>query len=435
MTSADASNPGESVPVASVKPSRAKGILQSGIIFSAISFFTTVVHYIFQMVISRDFARTPGEFGLMNNTVTLVMFLALPLTIATQAVTHYIARFHFSGDDARLRGLLSGCRKFLFHITIAGSIAAILLVRPLGNFFEIPRLGLTLIALVCVLGNLWSSYAIALCQGFGWFKRMALIGFLGAVLRVLFGWPACKISPMAEWAVLASLVMLVPNLILFFWRHEFPKRKNDSVSPWTPEFIQFLIISTAWAVGSNFFTQGDTLVSQKYFSEGDRDAYSAAEKLAVALVTATGPLLTVLFTHRSSREHHHGNELWDQLKLLGIYAAGLVFGAVCLYVLRDRCLQILHRNTPEAVAMIGRLSVTMVFVGLLQAIAMWSLASRWILISLLYGALGLGYWSLLLTVGKSPAALLEKMPLAAGAAFVILFVFWISAMRRQKPAA
>ena len=38
--------------------------------------------------------------------------------------------------------------------------------------------------------------------------------------------------------------------------------------------------------------------------------------------------------------------------------------------------------------MIGRLSVTMVFVGLLQLLGIWSLASRWLKISLLYGALG-----------------------------------------------
>lgn len=413
--------------------SRAGKLLQSGIIFTVISFLTTTIHYVFQIVISRAFDKAPGEFGLMNNVINFIGLLGLPLTIATQAVTHYIARFHFSGDDARLHGLLAGCRKFLFHVTIAGSIVAIVLVKPLGDFFNIPRLTLTLIALVCVLGNLWSSYAAALCQGLGWFKRLALVGLLAAVARLTFSGPASRISPIAEWAVLGSVAMLLPNLILFFWRHEFPKRSKEPVSPWTPEFVHFLIVSTAWALGSFFFSQGDTLVSQRYFTVESRDAYSAAEKLAVALVTATAPLLTVLFTHRSSREHHHGDELWEQLRLIALYAAALVFGAGCLYLLRGFCLQVLHRKSPEAIAMIGRLSVTMIFVGLLQALAMWSLASRWTKISLLYGGLGLGYWGLLLALGKSPEALLQIMPLAAGAAFIALFAFWITAMRHHKP--
>ncbi len=414
--------------------SRAGKLMQSGIIFAVISFLTTTIHYVFQMVISREFANSPGEFGLMNNVVNFIGLLGLPLTIATWAVTHYIARFHFSGEDGRLNGLLSGCRKFLFHITIAGSILAIVLVKPLGDFLNIPRQTLTLIALICVLGNLWSSYAAALCQGLGWFKRLALIGFLAAVGRVLFSGPACNISPVAEWAVLGSVAMLLPNLILFYWRKDFPKRSDNSVSPWTPEFVQFLVVSTAWALGSFFFNQGDTLVAQKYFSMGDRDAYSAAEKLAVALVTATGPLLTVLFTHRSSREHHHGDELWEQLRVIALYATALIVGAVCLYFLREPCLKVLHRNSPQAAAWIGRLSVTMIFVGLLQALAMWSLASRWTKISLLYGTLGLAYWASMLSLGKTPGALLQAMPIAAGAAFIILFIFWIVAMRRQKPA-
>jgi hypothetical protein len=83
--------------------------------------------------------------------------------------------------------------------------------------------------------------------------------------------------------------------------------------------------------------------------------------------------------------------------------------------------------------MIQRLSVTMVFVGLLQAMGTWALASRWTRIALIYGALGIAYTALILIVGRTPAVLLHVMPLAAGTAFVILFVIWLVAMRRHKP--
>jgi hypothetical protein len=85
--------------------------------------------------------------------------------------------------------------------------------------------------------------------------------------------------------------------------------------------------------------------------------------------------------------------------------------------------------------MICQLSVTMVFVGLLQALALWALASRWTKISLLYGMLGLGYWVALLLLGKNPMDLLRVMPVAAGIAFFILFWVWVATLRRQKPAA
>jgi len=408
----------------------ARQLLQSGIIFAAISFLITLVHYVFQIIVSRQLGGESGEYGLALTTITFIGFLGLPLAIATQAVTHYIARFHFSGDDARLHGLLAGCRKFLFHITIAGSVIAIVLVKPLGDYFNIPRTSLTLIALVCVLGGLWGSYVTALCQGLGWFKRLAFIGLLAALMRVLFGWLTTRIWLTAEWAVLASVVMLLANLILLFWKKDFPPRTDTAISPWDREFVQFLVVSAACMVGTNCFSQGDLLVANKFFAKADLDAYGSAGLLARALPTAVGPLLAVLFTHRSGRRH--GDALREQLKLLGLYAFGLLSGAIGLFVLKSFVLQLLHRNTPEAAGMIGRFSITMVFVGLLQALAMWSLASRWIKLSMLYGGLGIAYWITLLCLGKSPADLLRVMPVAAGVAFGAVFLIWLIAMLTHK---
>jgi hypothetical protein len=77
----------------------------------------------------------------------------------------------------------------------------------------------------------------------------------------------------------------------------------------------------------------------------------------------------------------------------------------------------------------------MTFVGLVQAFAMWALASRWLKIALLYGALGLGYWLTLLAFGKSPEELLRVMPIVSGMAFVVLFSVWLIAMRTHKISA
>ena len=85
--------------------------------------------------------------------------------------------------------------------------------------------------------------------------------------------------------------------------------------------------------------------------------------------------------------------------------------------------------------MIGQLSITMVFVGLLQALALWALASRWTKISLLYGVLGLGYWLALLLLGKIPTDLLRVMPVAAGIAFFIVFLVWLIAHAHGKNGA
>jgi hypothetical protein len=406
---------------------------RSGMILTAVSFLAGLGNFAFQAVVGNQL-KTSGEFGLMNTTLGFVGLLGLPLAIATTAITHYIARFNFSGDDARLRGLLAGCRKFLFRLTIVGSLLAIFLAKPLSEFLHF-RTGLALAALACALAGLWGGLATALCQGLGWFKRLALIGLLGVGLRLVFGWLVVLKFPAAEWAVLASGVGVLANLVLLFWKKDLA-RPADPVSPWNRELVQFFIVATACVVGSYLFLSGDLLVvqrclSQHQFSQAELDAYTSAGVFARALPMTVAPLLIVLFTHRSAV--HTGDALREQLKLIGLYAGGLLVGAIGLLVLRTFCLKLLGRNTPEAAMMIGPLAFTMIFVALLQALAMWALASRWIKIALLYGGLGLAYWITLLCFGNSPADLLRVMPIMAGLSFGTLFVFWLTAMRRHKP--
>jgi len=85
--------------------------------------------------------------------------------------------------------------------------------------------------------------------------------------------------------------------------------------------------------------------------------------------------------------------------------------------------------TPEAAALVARLAVTMLFVGLLQGLAMWSLASRWSRLTLVYGIAGAAYWLTMLGWGTSLEALLRIMPVAAGAAFAVMVLSWGFTMR------
>ncbi|MGO8839374.1 MAG: hypothetical protein ACLQAH_14750 [Limisphaerales bacterium] len=411
----------------------ARKLLESGLIFTAINFATGLGNLAFQGVLGRHLSGQ-GQYGNANSALNGFMpLLGLLPSVAIFAVAHYIAHFNAGGDSARLQGLLVGCRRFLLRLTAIGSLLAVIAIKPLSDFFHYSE-SLMLITLVCTLLGLWASLITALCQGLAWFKRLALIGFLAMVLRVSFGWFVTLKWPTPETAVLAAAFALLSNLVLLFWKKDLALH-GEPVSPWNREFVHYFVVSVACVGGGLLFLQGDLLVAKKFFSGTENDAYNCAERLAAALPIIVAPLLTVLFTSRSGART--GHIVGGQLKLLGLYILGLAFGAALLFILRDFCVKlILGRPSPEAGAMIARLAATMIFVGLLQALALWALASRWTKISLLYGALGLGYWLTLLAAGKTPAALLHTMPVAAGAAFGILFVTWLVTMQRHHwPAA
>jgi hypothetical protein len=208
---------------------------------------------------------------------------------------------------------------------------------------------------------------------------------------------------------------------------------GEPVPPWNREFAQYFIVSAAFVAGNFCFFQGDYLVANKFFTKEELDAYAAAGILARALPMTIAPLLIVLFTSRSAQRA--GGVVAEQLKLFGLSGLTLVLGAICLFALRAFFLKILGRYTPQAAEMVSPFAVTMVFVGLLQSLAYWALASRWQKTSLLYGGLGLAYWLALLILGKTPAALLQTMFAAAGTAFAILFIVWLVILRRHKPVA
>jgi hypothetical protein len=140
-----------------------------------------------------------------------------------------------------------------------------------------------------------------------------------------------------------------------------------------------------------------------------------------------------LFTSRSGQRD--GGIVSEQLKLVWLSGIALFFGAICLFMLRTFCLKIVGKYTPQAADMIGQFTAAMVFVGLLQSFAYWALASRWQKIALLYGGLGLVYWLALFVFGKTPAAMLHTMLIAAGLALGSLFLVWLIAMRHHKTGA
>ena len=411
----------------SLRESRGGSLLQSGIIFAAVSFVTGMGNLAFQGVMGRHLNGI-GQYGAANSALGgLMTLLGLLPSVATFAVTHYVAHFQASGDTARLQGLLLGCRRFLLRLTIAGSVLAVLLVNPLSNFFHYSQ-SLTLVTLGCALLGLWAALATALCQGLAWFKRLALIGFLGMSLRVGFGWFITLKWPSAETAVLASGFAFLAYVALLFWRKDLALHGTPT-SPWNREFAQYLVVSTAFVVGNFCFFQGDWLVANKFFSGAEYDAYTAAGILARSLPQTVAPLLLVLFTSRSGERK--GGKLEEQLKLGALSGIGLIVGAMGLFIFRMLFLKLLNKYTPEAAAMVGQFAAIMVLVGLLQSLAYWALASRWLKISIFYGALGIGYWLTLLVVGKTPAMLLQTMLIAAGTAFALLLITWLVTMQRH----
>lgn len=383
--------------------------------------------YLFQGILGHRLNQ--AEFGYVNTATAFVNLLGLPLAITAYAVVHHIARFRASGDDSRLKALLVGSRSFLLRLTVIGCLVGVLVVRPLSVYFNFPRAALTLMSLVYLLFSIWSIYFSSLCQGLAWFARLAVLGVAVVIVRVVCVFVLTARYSHAEAGLLANALGALSTFVVLFWGRELFVHGNKA-PVWTGGFFVYLVVAAANVGGGFCFTQGDLLVAQRHLpreSAGLGD-FSAAGLLARALWFVSGPVLTVVFVARSGQEK--AAHARNQFSALGVYAAALIVGAACLYLVRDFALKLLGKYSPAASAMILPLAVTMVFVGLIQAVGIWALASRWLRLAVLYGALGVAYWCALLVLGTSLPALLNLMPTLTGICFVALLLACMVLLRK-----
>src|SRR5205085_1634578 len=202
--------------------------------FTGMNLVVGAGNFYFQRVIGSAFTDQ-GEYGAANKTAVFVNLMGLPLLMASTAIIHHIAHFRGIGDEARLNGLLVGCRSLLLKFTLVACVLGALLIQPLGRYFEIPRTSLTVAALVSLIVALWAGYASALANGLGWFKRLALIGFAGVLAKIAVVILIARRHPVAEAGVLALAAGTLLNLAVFFWWRDLFK-PGERVSPWDRDF-------------------------------------------------------------------------------------------------------------------------------------------------------------------------------------------------------
>ena len=182
--------------------------------------------------------------------------MPLPRTAAAVATLPSRITSRISTPAATTRGCraAAGLPEISFPLHRRRFGLAVIVVKPLSDFFHYqrkPDAGDTGLRAAAALGGLRHGAV----PGLAWFKRLAFIGFLAMVLRVLFGWFITLKWPSAEMRGAGSGVALLANLVLLFWRKDLSLH-GDPVSPWNSEFVQYFIVSAACVVGTILFHPG-----------------------------------------------------------------------------------------------------------------------------------------------------------------------------------
>ncbi len=116
----------------SIKKSVVGFWLSDGMILTAANMLGAIGNYLFQAVMRRHLSWS--EFGYLNATIGLIMFAGVPLTAASQTVTHHLALVRAGGDSEKLEQLQAASLKFLRHLTWFLFAISLVLLYPVADF-------------------------------------------------------------------------------------------------------------------------------------------------------------------------------------------------------------------------------------------------------------------------------------------------------------
>src|SRR5271163_2193992 len=109
--------------------------LSDGLLLTAANFVAALGNYLFQALMRRHLPWS--EFGYLNATLSLILFAGVPLTAASQTLTHHLAQIG-AGEKRDL--LQAASLKLLRRLTWILFAVCLLLLYPVTGFLHFPRM-------------------------------------------------------------------------------------------------------------------------------------------------------------------------------------------------------------------------------------------------------------------------------------------------------
>jgi hypothetical protein len=403
-----------------------------------------LLNFIAQIVFRRELA--PGEFGALNTALGLIGLMTVPLLAVNLAFTHYLARHHAAraaGQSARIDSLRAAALLATETFAWIWGGLSLPLIFLLLSLLGLSRFSLQLFTLMNVLIALGGLVSWSVCQEGNQLRLWGWLFAASALTRVLAGaglaWP----EPWAESGLaaflLAGFITLTPAL---------RSRETDSAmrlkacaAVWDRDFLVYAGATFSVLLALFLFSSADRIVAQSWFGVASDnnmglvnwaqfDAYQTAGLLGRALLWGTQPLLWILFAQRSRVDRTDA----ASLTFFWIYLGVLLLSAILLGCLAQPLSRIFCGVDSQSTAhFVPTFAAVMIPLGLLQALGVFSLASRRYHECFVLGGCGVGYTLLLYLAGRQP----QLMPayMFGGALVSLMAVLFVGVVRwgRKQP--
>ncbi len=369
-----------------------------------------LLNFIALIVLRRELA--PGEFGTLNTALAAIGLMTVPVLALNQAFTNYLARHPAPGQSARIDSLRDAALPVTGTFAWVWGALCIPLVFLLLWPLDLPRVSLRLFILVNVLAAVGGLMSRAVCRGGHQLRLWAWLLAGSALARVLAGAGLAWQEPWAESGLAAFLLAGVITLAPALRSGETSAavRFKSCLAVCDRDFLLCAGSTFSVLLALFLFSSADRLVAQSCFGVITNnnlglvnwplfDAYHTAGLLGRALLWGTQPLLWILFAQRSRLDRTTPASLTFFWIYLGALLAGaMILGCLAQPLSRFFC----GANFQSTAFFVPSFAAVMVPLGLLQALGVFSLASRRHPECFVLGACAAGYTLLLYYAGRQP---------------------------------
>jgi hypothetical protein len=413
-----------------------------------------LLNFIVQIVFRRELV--PGEFGTLNTALGMIGLMTVPLLAVNLGFTHYLARPHPAGQSAHIDSLRAAALSVTETFAWIWGALSLLLMFLLLPLLDLPRFSLQLFTLMNVLIALGGLVSWAVCQSGNQLRLWAWLLAAAALARVLVGAVLARQEPWAESGLaaflLAGFITLTPAL---------RSREIDTATRWKAcqaiwsnldrDFLLCVGATFSVLLALFLFSSADRIVAQSWFGIAMNnnmglvnwalfDAYQTAGLLGRGILWGTQPLLWVLFAQRS----RVNRTTPASLTFFWIHLGALLLGAIFLGCLAQPLSRLfcgdtvamfthLARTSQVTSQFVPSLAAAMVPLGVLQALGVFSLASRRYHECFVLGGCSVGYTLLLYLAGRQP----QLMPayMFGGGLVSLMVVLFVGIVRwgRKQP--
>jgi hypothetical protein len=400
------------------------------------------LHFAAQIVFRRELR--PGEFGTLNTALAIVGLMTVPALAVHQAINHYLAQDHPAGRQDRIDALRTGALFITETFTWAWGVISVPVLFLLAAMLELPssRFPLHIFVLLNILIALGGVISERICQSRQQTNLWVWLVMAAALARVALGVGLTRYAPLAAAALtavlLAGLITLAPALRQAETKMDL--RLKACAAAWDRDFLLYVGATLSVLLSLFLFSSADRLVAQSWFGVPHNnigyvdldmfDSYHTAGLLGRGLLWGAQPLLWMLFAQRSRLKR----TTLASLTYLWIYIGALLVGAILLELLRYPLSRLFCGEQYDTTDLqIPNFVLAMIPLGLLQAVGVFSLASRRYPECFLLGGSGVAYLLLLYFVGRRP----ELMPayMFAGGLVALMAVLFVGIVRwgRKQP--